>query len=476
MTREIIRAIDGGLHSLQVTQRDADTILRRIRAEEERQARPRRLPAPALAAALTVVLLCALLTFSLTRQPAEDVLIPLSEGTEATVFTPVPVLDPAERVKRFVEEVVLPFSPDSHLPGHYTAEEAGTLLSLAQERGITLSARYAVALRETMWRGEAIPRATLIMQLCESGLEKRFALWPMETQYWLQATVLSALGLQYGSDQYLLPGEGDMTREEAVQAARRAMEVIWPGDYARAITDASRYDVGVELVSGEFLASTESNDSQYPYSGRFWRVSFLPRNLTDRQFILYLSPEGKRLRCEDGDTGVSSGTADSSVRERFYNFYGDERAWSQETLYAFWQAMRQSGSTTHRWVLAAMRTIACPDVSSAKISASEAADAAKQAIQAPDALVQSAFLLMDEGAPVWRVWLTTREGDQYVEVGALTGVVVQQATLPLQELNGRDDPAWEMKGDDYRFYWAITLQEVIDEVESVWVGAAVSYG
>lgn len=94
MTREIIRAIDGGLHSLQVTQRDADAILRRIRAEEQRQARPRRLPAPVFAAVLVVLLLGALLTFSLTRQPAEDVLIPLSEGTETTVFTPVPVLTP----------------------------------------------------------------------------------------------------------------------------------------------------------------------------------------------------------------------------------------------------------------------------------------------------------------------------------------------------------------------------------------------
>lgn len=67
MTREIIRAIDGGLHSLQVTQRDADAILRRIRAEEQRQARPRRLPAPVFAAVLVVLLLGALLTFSLTR-------------------------------------------------------------------------------------------------------------------------------------------------------------------------------------------------------------------------------------------------------------------------------------------------------------------------------------------------------------------------------------------------------------------------
>lgn len=72
--------------------------------------------------------------------------------------------------------------------------------------------------------------------------------------------------------------------------------------------------------------------------------------------------------------------------------------------------------------------------------------------------------------------LTTREGDRYVEVGALTGVVVQQVALHLQKLDREDDPAWEMKSDDYRFYWAITLQEVIDEVEDVWVGAASSYG
>lgn len=476
MTREIIRAIDGGLHSLQVTQRDADAILRRIRAEEARQARPRRLPAPVLAAVLMVLLLGALLTFSLTRQPAEDVLIPLSEGTETTVFTPVPVLDPAERVKRFVEEVVMPFAQDSHLPGHYTAEEVKTLLTLAQERGIALSARYAVVAREAMWRGETIPRATLIMQLCESGLEERFALWPMETQYWLQETVFPAMGLQYGNDRYLLPGEDDMTREKAVQEARRAMNIIWSGSYAEGVADASRYDVGVELASGELLASTERNEGQYQYSGPFWRVSFLPKNLTDRQFVLYLAPSGEYLRCEDGDVGIGAGTADSSIRTRFYSLYGDERAWSQETLYAYWQAMRQSGSTTHRWVLAAMRTVACPDVSSAKISAAEAAEAARQAIQAPDALVQSAFLLMDQGAPVWRVWLTTREGDRYVEVGALTGVVVQQVALHLQKLDRQDDPAWEMKSDDYRFYWALTLQDVIDEVESVWVGAASSYG
>lgn len=48
MTREIIRAIDGGLCSLRVTQQDHDAILRRIRAEGP--GRTRRLSAPALSA------------------------------------------------------------------------------------------------------------------------------------------------------------------------------------------------------------------------------------------------------------------------------------------------------------------------------------------------------------------------------------------------------------------------------------------
>lgn len=85
------------------------------------------------------------------------------------------------------------------------------------------------------------------------------------------------------------------------------MNIIWSGSYAEGVADASRYDVGVELASGELLASTERNEGQYQYSGSFWRVSFLPKSLNDRQFVLYLAPSGKYLRCEDGDVGIGAG-------------------------------------------------------------------------------------------------------------------------------------------------------------------------
>lgn len=485
MTREIIRAIDGGLCSLRVTQQDHDAILRRIRAEGP--GRTRRLSAPALSAMAAALLLCVLAAVLLARPPAEDVLIPLSDGTEE-VFTPVPMLDPAERVKRFVEEVVMTFALDSGRPDRYTAEETNALLEQAQAWDIALWARHEVVVREAVWRGEAVSRAELILMLCESGLDARYELWPLETQYWLRGTVFAALGLEDGDSAPRLPAEGDLTREEAVEAAQNALARFWAADAARDVADRARYDVGVEFASARY-----ATDEGFQSGDRFWRVSFLPRGLTGRQYALYLTASGEYRYLADGDdVGANADLPDATIRTRFCNLYGDERCWSQETLYAYWQALRESGSTTHRRVMAATRSVVCPDDSAAKISASQAAETAKTKLKEPDALVQSVFLLMDGGAPVWRVWLTTREDELYVEVGALTGVIVQTATLPERETDGalvsaasansdalriaQDDPPWEMAEDEYRFYWAVNRQAVIEEVEEAWVESPSGYG
>ncbi len=486
MTREIIRAIDGGLCSLQVTQQDHDAILRRIRAAEAPK-QTRRLSAPALAAMAAAVILCVLAAVLLARPPAEDVLIPLSDGTEEA-FTPVPVLDPAERVKRFVEEVVMTFSLDSEHSDRYTAEETNVLLEQAKVWDIALWPRHEVVVREAVWRGEAIGRAKLIVMLCESGLDARYELWPLETQYWLRGTVFAALGLEDGDSAPLLPGEGPLSREEVIEAAQSALARYWTADVARSVADPAQYDVGVEFASARY-----ATDKGFQSGDRFWRVSFLPRGLTGRLYTLYLTPDGEYRRLADGDDiGANAGLPDATIRTRFCNLYGDERCWSQETLYAYWQALRESGSTTHRRVMAATRSVVCPDTSAAKISASQAAETAKTKMKEQDALVQNVFLLMDGGAPVWRVWLTTHEGELYVEVGALTGVIVQTATLPDSEADAsvlsagatnsddqrvaQDDPPWEMAEDEYRFYWAVNRQAVIEEVEENWVETPSGYG
>lgn len=170
-------------------------------------------------------------------------------------------------------------------PLMFTNEELQRIAALAEQNGVTLGESTLLALEN----GLDLPEWEVIREIAYESFGPEPMFWSLEEQYWFHQAMVE-LGVQKTND-HLLPGEGDLTEEEAVAKARAEL-------LARTDSDVSFLDDPERCIPARSyqLAYDEAGNP----AEKLWLIGFLDRT---RGFFyqVLLSQDGSYLFSRMGE-------------------------------------------------------------------------------------------------------------------------------------------------------------------------------
>lgn len=483
MTTEIQQAINSGLSSMQVTQRDVAVILNKVRQEKASPARQRTFNRSLVMAAAFVMLLAAVVTTNLfLRKPAEDQTIPLSQEqvhptaleNSADSTSSVPAA-PRLSIYQLIEDYAVPIVRAAG-KGNVSAEDMQSLIDKAEANGYQFSEELRRQFAVCRVKGNC-DKAFLLTALARAGLGEREFLWSLEDQSWLDDIFVS-LGLR-SSKEYGIPTSSQYTQEQAEEAAWNYLVEHWGPERGEMLKDASIYRHGAQYVLGS------------RYADGYWLITYEPFEMNEPILIRGISNTGELLR-DDTILAVEKDVNMEALRKRFILMYGEQENWDQEVWQNFQVYAIASSSVFSKDFLCMYFTF-FPDLPEnaaaeqqraiqlalAQIGAAapseQPADGAdrQQGVGAQlganktgvkDYTVRSiAYLRSDsalqldnsDGELFWKVWITA-DKEYYVEINAETYEVTNVTTKALND-------------DSVEWFQPYLLQKVITYADETWV-------
>lgn len=292
----------------------------------------------------------------------------------------------------------------------FSNEELQHIVALAEENGITLSDNILRALEN----GEGYWEEEVIMSLAKAQFGPQPGQWTIEQQYWFGEMDV-AIGF-VDVNHNCLPGEGDLTYEEAYARAVQLLQAEgWVDDPAW-LEDRTQF-----ALTRTFNMWEEYGDEP------MWYFYFDPRQIDLPLFTVLMTRSGE-VESVGRRPGLSeqleNGMPANSVRDMFNHVYGND--WSPEVYVAYVEALRKSDlSRASKAVQAYLATdyILPPE---GALTSEEAIAIAAEHIGSESILSASTVCFQLDGRAVWKAILDydgLRPSDM-VEMDALTGEIL----------------------------------------------------
>ena len=339
---------------------------------------------------------------------------------------------------QIVEEEALPRAVEDE-GDSFTAEDTNFIIQLAEENGIILRDGVREHLNKLIEQGEGYWKEELFMELFKAEYGQSPGTWSLETQKWFDE-ICVAIGFIEQSEK-TLPGEGEITLEEAIAAAEDHIRKTYGEEWD--VSDATAYELGKQYLTGY--------NGEFP--GPYWTIFYEPLKVTSREFWVYLDSQGNVLR--DGMyKGVEPGCSLSNLYDAFvkvYGWNGDE--WDVDVLRKVVEASQMCDPVYNRQRVTALQLTTYPEQTGHPVSQEEAIRIAMEKLQVSNYQLFRATCINATPNPVWKITFrddsvegTTRFGN--VEIDSVTGEMIHAEF--------RDGP-WP---------WSETIvtQQMLDEV------------
>lgn len=377
------RAIDTGLSSLYLSERDRRAVMQR--AMEGKTVKKK------LSIALVVFALLAC----------------LAAGAIAAALGGV----------SFVQEVLAPRASQDGSE-RFSREEMAEILEAAKENGIELP-EDALAYLE---RSDGEYKEELMRLFVKTDLGFYPSTWSIEAQAWYDQLLIDC-GLSEARVR-MLPGEGEIEEPEALRIAQEHIRTKY-GETAE-LTDASLFRRHVEYR----VADEEGNVR--------WYIGYEPLNLENAQYDVVITPQGEMQR-DSMQPGINQNgiSTPQEILDRFNGLYGMYYDWTPQTWVIFHAMLEESAAVHGLNDFRSLRPILYQEFAVPEAEDLTRADAIRRAAELAEeqglwhsdisekALLSAAnaFCLMDGDAKVWRVLLPKLEETEscWVEMDARSG-------------------------------------------------------
>ena len=320
--------------------------------------------------------------------------------------------------QELVEQEVLPMALEndtSTINDTFTNEELQRIVALAEENGIALSSRIMTALE----KGEGYWEEEVIMSLAKAQFGPYPGQWTLEEQYWFEEMVVAVGFKEY--NRCHIPGEGEMSYEEAYAKAKGHIEV--QGYDASLLDDRTKYAL--------WRSCYADPDDETGGVHIWWYFWFEPMDADLPEFILYMDASGGLTDFQDRpglSETLASGTATFyELYDLYYTQHGTFADWSPEVFVAFREDLQFIDSSKYQHypaVLAFQATtfILPPE---GALTAEQASELAMQAVNRPDTAPGGAACLLDNGRAIWKIMLYEDSVASWkIEVDCMTGEVL----------------------------------------------------
>lgn len=319
--------------------------------------------------------------------------------------------------KELVEQHVVPMALENDAEGvndTFTNEQLARIVALAEENDIRLSDSILRALE----KGEGYWEEEVIISLAKSQFGPYPAQWTIEEQYWF-GEMCTAIGYQ-DSSSYHLPGEGDLTYEEAYAKARE--HVAAQGHDVSLLDDRTKY-----ALSRSCIADKNKNGDILCVTWSFW---FEPLEVDLPTFEMQMNADGS-LAMFSHRAGLSekltTGTLKChEVQDYFSDMYGSQNKWTPEIFVEYVTVLRQTDLiNASRGIRAYAATQFCLPPEGA-LTAEEAIARAKEAMPLENPIVRGAYCFEVDGRVCWKVSMRPEEEftTHMAEMDAMTGEIL----------------------------------------------------
>lgn len=332
----------------------------------------------------------------------------------------------AMSAKEFVERVLAPNANENN-DECWSWPEAEVILRLGEERGLTLSGKEIASLRDN----DGVDKEQLMKLYAQIDLGFDPDTWSVADQAWYDRLLVDCGFRDYRVG--FVPGEGEISQEEAVDVAIRYIH--------------EHYDEDADVANESLYRRHMSYTLGYGDEDKHWEVYYEELDLTQDAYQLRIGPQGdvlaawqyKGLRLEGGD--ISS---PDEVCERYEDLYGVMSEWEPETWISFKPALEKAAAA-HGELRASQAYILGQEYGMPDAEALTKWEAIQKAALAvvekglveegqPQPSRASAVYLLDGERAVWKVTIASREEEWYwVEMDAHSGEI--------QKIGGREG-AW----------------------------------
>lgn len=329
--------------------------------------------------------------------------------------------------KDFVDQVMAPMAKVDIQSDRFTEEEVKFILDEAEKYGIHLPDHVVARLKgHGTW--EYKDELMRLFVKTEYGFYP--SSWPLEVQHWYEVT-MEACGQGDGFIHNLVPGENDLSQEQALQIV---------SDHIRE-TYGEEKDINDPDLYLRHMTYTQQIINPY-LTTREWYFDYEARDPRDNVYFITLSQDGavKSTRRVGGIYSPSSEMPGYFISDRFAWAYGDGyggSVWNTERLQEFQKALQYRvdnegmDSILPREAHALYQTYLTPD--DTMIPEEKAREIALNACEGfeiqpgyEDFIL--AIAMEGEKGPVWKVTLKLKRGENrmgnaYVELDGRTGEV-----------------------------------------------------
>ena len=321
--------------------------------------------------------------------------------------------------KDFVDQIMAPKAAESQSE-KYTSEEVKEILRIAEENNLSLNPSDVERLNrmeEGYWKEELMR----LFVKTEYGFYP--AGWPIEVQHWYDE-MLEACGQGDGHIDCVLPAEGEISQETAVQTAVDYIHDHYDPDAD--VTNEAKYRrmmTYYETVKTPWLTTRE------------WTIDWEALDLYSTDYHLTITPQGEVTMAYPvpGIRASSFTTHGQDIYDRISRLYGDRYGrvnWTSEILLPYQEAARAryeaegTGLRVSEYPLLDMTYLLPDDTVISREAAIEKARAALGDMNW-DTLSDTgavAVLMQGKSGPVWKVSLEVKgAGKAYVQLDAKDG-------------------------------------------------------
>lgn len=321
--------------------------------------------------------------------------------------------------REIVEQQVVPMAQGNdgaQIKDTFTNAELARVVALAEENGVEIPQR----LRDLLARGEGYWEEETIMALAKAQFGPLPGRWSLEEQRWFEEMMV-AIGFK-AYNVCRIPGEGDLTLEQALDMARNYLAAQYGAD-ASLLADPQAY-----ALTKTYEVQQNDDGSVTDPAWYFW---FEPMSLLYDEFIVTMDHRGNVT-----DVQARMGRAQDydAVNSHYDSTYGPEHTWAPEVWVAYGRDMQQVGDEFAP--ARAFKRTAYILPPPGAISREEAIKRAVDAIGPRDWIQTGACCYESGGRAVWKAALIAVNEEGFgetttVELDAMTGEILSTYVMDL---------------------------------------------
>lgn len=184
---------------------------------------------------------------------------------------------------QLVEQLAVPLAQKNEQK-NYTHEEMTELLLALNENGITLD--ESSTLMQAFQSGRGYWERDTIREICRAAFGGMENTWTLEQKHWY-GEMLVAIG-DWEINLWLIPGEGDMTKEEARNHAAKALKEKFGAELPAESNDAW-------IIHEVFNLVWDQETNAYPPEKAEWYISYINRTTDREDYSVTFTRQGQLL-------------------------------------------------------------------------------------------------------------------------------------------------------------------------------------